>query len=138
MTDEHRRPATASARAAAAAPILAGAALLLTACGGSGQADPATREPVALPSPTAAAQQVSERNFGYTWPLTVDHGTAECRDGDRAVFTAPDGTTYALNERAREAGYAAVDPVRLSGEGGGKVSLGPLLSRTMKLCRFAR
>ena len=46
-------------------------------------------------------QRISEKNLGYTWPLTVDHGTAECREGDQAVFTAPDGTTYALNDRAR-------------------------------------
>ncbi|MET9431091.1 MULTISPECIES: DUF2511 domain-containing protein [unclassified Streptomyces] len=110
----------------------------LTACGGGGRTDPATKEPVPLPSPTAASQQMSEKNLGYMWPLTVDHGTAECRKGEQAVFTTPDGTTYALNDRAEDAGYRNIDAVRATGEGGDKVSLGTLLSTTMKLCRFSR
>ncbi|WP_237524965.1 DUF2511 domain-containing protein [Streptomyces sp. SID5643] len=78
---------------------------------------------------------MSEKNLGYAWPLTVDHGTAECRSGDQAVFTVPDGTTYALNDRARKAGYQSIEPVRASGDGGDKVSLGTLLSKSLKLCR---
>ena len=130
MTMHHRH---------AAASVLAGVALLaLTACGGNGRSTPTTSNPVPLPSPTATKQEVSEKNLGYTWPLTVDHGTAECRGGDQAVITVPDGTTYALNDRAREAGYADITPVRLSGDSGGKVSLGTLISRTLKLCKVGR
>ncbi|MGW2561998.1 DUF2511 domain-containing protein [Streptomyces sp. NPDC001514] len=115
---------------------LAGLMLLaLTACGGGGRTDPVTKDPVPLPSPTAAEQQVSEKNFGYLWPLTVDHGTAACRKGDQAVITVPDGTTYALNDRAKKAGYPDIEPVRASGDSGDEVGLGSLLSHTMKLCR---
>jgi hypothetical protein len=112
--------------------------LMLTACGGSGAGSrphSGSTAPVPLPSPTGTAQALSEKNLGYMWPLTVDHGTAECRKGEQAVFQAPDGRTYALNERAKEAGYADISAIRASGDGGGKVSLGVLLSRTMKLCR---
>ncbi|WP_433341479.1 DUF2511 domain-containing protein [Streptomyces sp. CA-253872] len=112
--------------------------LMLTSCGGGGSgSEPhsGSSAPVPLPSPTSTKQALNEKNLGYMWPLTVDHGTAECRKGEQAVFQAPDGTTYALNERAKEAGYADISAIRASGDGGGKVSLGVLLSRTMKLCR---
>ncbi|MGW4561590.1 DUF2511 domain-containing protein [Streptomyces sp. NPDC004561] len=118
---------------------MAGIALLaLTACGSGGRTQPETKNPVPLPSPTSTKQSMSERNLGYAWPLTVDHGTAECRRGDQAVFTVPDGTTYALNDRARRAGYRDIEPVRASGKGGAEVSLGTLLSRSLKLCRAGR
>ncbi|MFF2330190.1 MULTISPECIES: DUF2511 domain-containing protein [unclassified Streptomyces] len=123
----------------AAVTAVAGLALLtLTACGGSGRSEPTTTDPVPLPSPTATKQRISEKNLGYTWPLTVDHGTAECRKGDQAVFTVPDGMTYALNDRARDAGYDDIAPVRVSGDSGDKVSLGSLISRTLKLCKAGR
>ncbi|MFJ9847977.1 DUF2511 domain-containing protein [Streptomyces sp. NPDC101150] len=122
----------------AVASALAGLALLgLTACGGGGRSEPHTTDPVPLPSPTAGKQKMSEKNLGYTWPLKVDHGTAECRKDNQAVFTVPDGTTYALNDRARNAGYRDIDPLRASGDKGDKVSLGSLLSKTLKLCRAA-
>ncbi|MFG2141124.1 DUF2511 domain-containing protein [Streptomyces sp. NPDC048650] len=122
----------------AAVLALSGLVLLgLTACGGGGRSGPHTTDPVPLPSPTAARQKMSEKNLGYTWPLKVDHGTAECRRDNQAVFTAPDGTTYALNDRARHAGYRAIDALRASGDDGDKVSLGSLLSKTLKLCRAA-
>lgn len=134
---------TAHTLRSTAAPALLALAMALallglTSCGGGGRAEPATKQPVPLPSATAATQRMSENNLGYLWPLTVDHGTAECRGGGQAVITVADGTTYALNERARKAGYRDIAPVRLTGDNGGKVSLGSLLSRTMKLCRFAR
>ncbi|MFF4605286.1 DUF2511 domain-containing protein [Streptomyces sp. NPDC001339] len=81
---------------------------------------------------------MSEKNFGYLWPLKIDHGTVACREGGQAVITAPDSTTYALNNQARKAGYPDIEPIRVSGNSGEKVSLGSLLSRTMKLCRPIR
>ncbi|MEU9115104.1 DUF2511 domain-containing protein [Streptomyces sp. NPDC048483] len=129
-----------SARSTRSAGVfaLAGLALLgLTACGGGGRTEPHTTDPVPLPSPTATKQKMGEKNLGYTWPLKVDHGIAECRKDNQAVFTAPDGTTYALNDRARNAGYRAIEPLRASGDDGDKVSLGSVLSKTLKLCRAA-
>jgi hypothetical protein len=132
MTTEHRTIAVATASAMTGLVLLA-----LTACGAGGGTEPGTKDPVPLPSPTTTKQTMSEKNLGYMWPLDVDHGTAECRKGDQAVFTVPDGTVYALNDRARQAGYADIGPVRASGDNGEKVSLGVLVSRTMKLCRSA-
>ncbi|SCK48539.1 DUF2511 domain-containing protein [Streptomyces sp. WMMB 322] len=127
------------ARPAVLASAVAGLVLLaVSACGGAGRTDPDTKQPEPLPSPTSTKQKMSEKNLGYTWPLKTDHGTAECREGNQAVFTDPDGTTYALNERAKRAGYRDIGPMRVSGDDGDKVSLGSLLSRTMKLCRVGR
>nr|2MVO_A Chain A, Putative lipoprotein [Microbispora sp. ATCC PTA-5024]6QFP_A Chain A, Putative lipoprotein [Microbispora sp. ATCC PTA-5024] len=101
---------------------------------GGGRADPAHRSPVPLPSPTSNKQDISEANLAYLWPLTVDHGTIECLPSDNAVFVAPDGTTYALNDRAEKAGHPPITPIRAKGSGGGYISLGALLSTTLNLC----
>ncbi|WP_019547650.1 DUF2511 domain-containing protein [Streptomyces sulphureus] len=126
----HTRRHGALLGAALAALVLAGTA----GCKGEGRADPATTDPAPLPSPTSTKQEIGEENFAYTWPFTVPRGTAECRDGDKAVFTVQGGTTYALNDRARQAGYPDVGPIRASGSGGGDISLGTVLSRALKLC----
>ncbi|MGY3681710.1 hypothetical protein ACVWXU_005333 [Streptomyces sp. TE33382] len=133
----NRRSTTRAPRALACLALTAVALIGLAGCGGGGRAEPATKTPVPLPSPTSTKQQMSEKNLGYTWPLTVEQATAECREGDQAVVTVPDGTTYALNDRAESAGYPDLAPVRMSGDGGDPVSIGPLLSRTLKLCGIA-
>ncbi|CAL9650208.1 hypothetical protein SUDANB105_06604 [Streptomyces sp. enrichment culture] len=139
--DHTRGPDGARGTAPSGPRALVGVALivccLVTACGGSGRSDPATTDPEPLPSPTSATQEISEKNLGYTWPLTVDHGTAECRGDNEAVFTAPDGTTYALNDRARDAGYRSIEPLRAAGDDGDPISLGSLLTKTLKLCQAA-
>ncbi|MBF6125391.1 DUF2511 domain-containing protein [Nocardia brasiliensis] len=121
---------------------MAGAALCgavaISACGGgSGPKDLAHRDGVALPEPTSSSQAVASENLGYLWPFTVDRGTIGCRAGEQATFTAPDGKLYALNEEAEQAGLPGVEPLRATGAGGDKVSLGALRSRAMQLCRFA-
>lgn len=113
---------------------LLGTALLLAGCTGAGRADPAHRTPVPLPSPTSSRQEISEANLAYLWPLTVDHGTIECRPPNAAVFVAPDGKTYALNDQAEDAGHPPITPLRAKGDGGGYISLGALLSTTLQLC----
>jgi hypothetical protein len=121
-------------------PVLALCAalpFLLTACGGSGTSHPSTTRPEPLPSPTSTTQRISERNLGYTWPLTVDHGTARCGKDNQALFTSPDGTTYALNDRARDAGYRDIGPLRAKGDDGDPISLGSLLTKTLRLCGAA-
>ncbi|MEU8568894.1 hypothetical protein AB0C51_11115 [Streptomyces pathocidini] len=132
-----RRP-TRRSRAAAGSALAALALVALAACDGAGRSNPGTTDPEPLPSPTSTRQVMSEKNLGYTWPLTVDRGTAECRKDTQAVFTAPGGKTYALNDRARDAGYPDIAPLRAKGEDGSEISIGSLLSKTLKLCRAAR
>ncbi|WP_223885305.1 DUF2511 domain-containing protein [Nocardia colli] len=114
-------------------------ALTISACGGgSGPKDPAHPSPVPLPEPTSSSQAIGSENLGYLWPFTVDRGTIECRAGEQAVFVAPDGKAYALNDKSEQAGMPSIEPLRASGSGGDKISLGALRSRTLQLCQFAR
>lgn len=116
-----------------------GGALVISACGGgAGQRDAARSSPVPLPEPTSSSQAVGSENLGSLWPFTVDRGTLECRAGEQAVFIAPDGKTYALNDKAEQAGVPGVEPLRVDGSGGDKVSLGAVRSRALRLCEFAR
>lgn len=120
---------------ALAGATLAATVLVLGACtGGGGRADPAVDSPVPLPPPDGSSQQVGEENLAYLWPLTVPRGTMECRDGDQVVFVAPDGQAYALNDRAGAAGYPSIEPLRATGSGGDKISLGSLRSKALGLC----
>ncbi|MFG2445252.1 DUF2511 domain-containing protein [Nocardia fluminea] len=110
----------------------------ISACGGgSGLENPAHSIPVPLPEPTSSSQAVASENLGYLWPFTVERGTIECRAGEQAVFLAPDGTAYALNDKAEQAGLPNIEPIRANGAGGDKVSLGALRSRAVGLCKFA-
>jgi hypothetical protein len=68
----------------------------------------------------AARSEVSASDYGEEWPLTVDHGTLGCTrlgrvgsvDLQAATFTAPDGTTYALNGTARShTRHAEIRPI---------------------------
>ncbi|MGY1947782.1 DUF2511 domain-containing protein [Nocardia asiatica] len=113
--------------------LLAG--LLATcACGGSGPRNPAHPSPSPLPPPTSNSQAIRSENLGYLWPLTVDHGTLECRPGDQAVFVAPGGAAYALNDNASDAGVADIEPLRATGADNDKISLGALRTRALTLC----
>lgn len=112
-------------------------ALAASACGGgSGPKHPAHPAPSPLPAPTSSSQAISSENLGYLWPLTVDRGTLECRPGDLAVFIAPDGAVYALNDNASHAGFADIEPLRATGADGDKISLGALRSKTLGLCHL--
>ncbi|WP_330228898.1 YebY family protein [Nocardia sp. NBC_00508] len=120
------------------AAAAAAGAIVVTACGGgSGPKNPAHTSPVPLPDPTSSSQVVASENLGYLWPFTIDHGTIECRSGEQVLFIAPDGHAYALNDQAERAGLPSVEPLRATGSGGDKVSLGALRSRAMQLCKFA-
>ncbi|MFE9582333.1 DUF2511 domain-containing protein [Nocardia sp. NPDC006044] len=113
-------------------------ALMVGACGGGGGAEEAARSSsVPLAEPTASRQAVAKEDLGSLWPFTVDHGTIECRAGVQAVFVAPDGKAFALNDKAEEAGVAGVEPLRAKGAGGDKVSLGAVRSKALRLCEFA-
>ncbi|MFI6171880.1 DUF2511 domain-containing protein [Nocardia sp. NPDC051052] len=109
---------------------------MISACGGGGEGA-AQPSPVPLPEPTSSRQAVASENLGSLWPFTVDHGTLECRAGVQAVFVAPDGKSYALNDKAEQAGVAGVESLRAKGSGGDEISLGAVRSRALRLCEFA-
>jgi len=117
-----------------ACPVLAAATALALAGCGAGQRDPASTSGVPLPQATSTRQAVSEANFGYLWPLTIDQGTLECRGAEQVVFIAPDGKEYALNAKAEEAGVPSIETLRVDGSQGDKTSLGALLSTGLGLC----
>ncbi|MBF6228500.1 DUF2511 domain-containing protein [Nocardia abscessus] len=131
-TDFGTRPG--GARRALLTCLIAGA-LASSACGGgSGPKNPAHPTPSPLPPPTSNSQAIRSENLGYLWPLTVDHGTLECRPGDQAVFIAPDGSAYALNGNASDAGVADIEPLRATGAGNDKISLGAMRTKALTLC----
>lgn len=114
---------------------LVAAVLLLGACGGgAGREDPAVENPSPAPSAKNGRQQIGAENMGHIWPLTVRNGTISCENPDRALFTAPDGDTYALNDRAAQAGHRDIGPLRAEGANGEPISLGALRSKAMALC----
>ncbi|WP_157440243.1 DUF2511 domain-containing protein [Actinokineospora inagensis] len=117
-------------RAALSAAV---AVLVLSGCA-AGKSDPTTTSTVPLPPPTGTTQKVSDANFGYLWPLSVNEGTLECRGADEVVFVTSSGDAYALNDKAEAAGVRKIDPLRTEGSQGGDISLGALLSTGLKLC----
>jgi hypothetical protein len=107
---------------------LVGCAIGIGACGLHD--DPyAGQTAVPLPTPTGTRQAVAEENLLHLWPLTVDHGTIECRDRQYAIFIAPDQKEYALNEAAEREGYQSIDRIRRP-----KASLGALRGHVLALC----
>lgn len=79
--------------------------------------------------------QVHARDFGRTWPLTVDHGILRCDDG-AVTFEAPDGTVYALHGTAKNRGLGLdVEAICLSDPDNPKKGrIGPLLVAGLDLC----
>jgi|GEM_PF-613152 len=121
--------------------LVAGAALLsilltVGACDGdgAGRTDPDAEHPRSTEPATDGQQLIWKEDLSRIWPLTVPDGTIECRQTAQAVFTAPDDTTYALNDRAQHAGYPSIDPLRAKNADGDKISLGALRSKAMSLC----
>ena len=81
------------------------------------------------------------------WPLTVPDGLLQCESlvigglpVERVTFTAPDGTAYAVNGHALDAGYPDIDPIWKADPTGvaPKVVIGPLISKGLHLCRQAQ
>lgn len=117
----------------ASAIALGCAALVLAGCGGGGQGRATADEPVPMPPARNGEQPVSAENLGHLWPLTVPSGVLSCTGDNEAVFTAPDGRSYALNERA-ERHHPSIEPLRADGASASKISLGALRSKALKLC----
>lgn len=102
------------------AVLIAAGSLATAGCGGS----------------EAAGQQVTSEDYGNAWPLTVDEGTLRCEPAGQVVFTAPDGTEYAVNGMADTAGYADIDPIWAGSRDPGipKMSMGPLIDDGLAMC----
>jgi len=101
---------------------------------GAGTRNTASASPVPLPAPIGTSQQISRDNLTHLWPLTVDHGTIECRANDQAVFIAPDGNTYALNDKAKTNGAENIELIRAAGADHSPISLGALRTKALALC----
>ncbi|GAA1769428.1 hypothetical protein GCM10009681_46000 [Luedemannella helvata] len=74
--------------------------------------------------------------MGDRWPLTIDSGTLECRNGAEVVLSSG-GTVYALNGTAKSSKrYADVSSVWADdpSTAGLKVSIGPLIDEGLALC----
>lgn len=112
---------------------IAGLTVLSTAAlTGCGALNP-DQYPVDGPTATATAnpQEVTDEEFGHSWPFTVDHGTLSCEMNDSGdpllAFTAPDGTTYALNAVD---GSEELEDISEISEG----SIGPIRSFAFSVC----
>lgn len=87
---------------------------------------------------------ITRDDLGDDWPLTVDFGVASCdaftaggMDLKSAIFTAPDGTEYALNGTAKDHTDAAdIDPIWKDDPDmdGLKINIGPLIDFGLSLC----
>lgn len=68
------------------------------------------------------------------WPLTVPEGVLRCRNM-AVTFTAPDGTTYAVNGTARSK-YPGLEPIWKPHPevSGARMDIGPLLNKGLTLC----
>jgi len=106
--------------------------LLVTACGAGRSSSSGPVQP--MPARSGNIQPVAAVNLGHLWPFSVDHGTLSCQGSDEALFIAPDGTKYALNDKALQAGFLKADPIRAKGASGSQVSLGAVSSDALALC----
>lgn len=82
---------------------------------------------------------VEPADFDEPWPLTVDGGTLRCEPPSAVVFTAPDGTEYAVNGMAESQDYADIEPIWRDDPdppAGAdlKVSIHPLIEAGLDMC----
>ena len=71
---------------------------------------------VGCSSGEGGSKEVNRTQYGAFWPVTVEEGILQClnptgRRRGEAVFEA-EGTYYALNDTATEAGHADITPLR--------------------------
>ena len=97
-----------------AGSTIAGLALALSGCNGVLHPEDFPEDgPImtAISNP----QDVNSHDFGHAWGLDVDYGTVACtlnNNGDPVLtFTAPDGTSYALNSVDDNAHLPNIDKI---------------------------
>lgn len=89
--------------------------------------------------PQEGIEPIACGNLAGVWPLTVKWGYLRCEPSirtnfERVVFTAPDGTEYAVNASAHGVGYVGITPIWKRGKEGTKVDIEPLRDRGLALC----
>lgn len=98
----------------------------------------ATPEPTRTPKPTEVnPNYVSRKQFGDTWPLTVEEGHIRCLSGQAVVFSAG-GYVYAVNGTAKGRDkYRDIDEIWRDDPvyPGLKINIGPLLDYGLSLCK---
>jgi hypothetical protein len=120
------------------------AAISLTACGSNVSKEEAPPPEATQSNPeleSADPGSVSKTEFGEEWPLKVPSGDLRCEGSEgfgSVVFTAPNGTDYAVNGPALDNGYPEIEPIWRFEPGLEKyelrVNMSPLLERGLALC----
>ena len=79
--------------------------------------------------------EITSQEYGEDWPFTVSKGTLECKD-DAVIFHA-NGSKYAVNGTAQRLGALRINPIWKDNPAipGTKISVGPLISRGLDLCK---
>ena len=84
-----------------------------------------------------SGSKVTASDYGDAWPLIVEEGSLEC-DTDQSRTIRTESGIYALNGRASDTGYQAIDPIlrddpRYPGMDV-KISIAPLIEAAGELC----
>lgn len=78
-------------------------------------------------------------NLLGSWPLTVKFGYLRCepsisKNFSRVIFTAPNGSEYAVNSSAHGTGYLGIDMIWKRDSAGKKADIEPLRKKGLELC----
>jgi len=85
--------------------------LLILQIGACADSRPHEVEDRILEIPMSQQRMVTRNDLGGQWPFTIGIGTLGCNAA--AVMFRADGRTYAINDAARNAGFASVEPIRI-------------------------
>ena len=86
-----------------------------------------------------SGRQVTRKELGDRWPLSVDSGHVDCDQG--ALVFRYDGTSYALNMIALGKGHQGIEPISKNAAGSPrnhnplKVDLTPLIDLARQRCK---
>lgn len=105
--------------------VVALAALSLAGCSGSDSG---------LSGSSGSSVAVSQSTWTRgEWPFTVSHGVLGCTDPQQVTFNV-DGTAYAVNGSAMDAGFRDIKPIWKPAPGGLRVDIGPMIDKGLTLC----
>ncbi|MBD2636265.1 DUF2511 domain-containing protein [Limnothrix sp. FACHB-881] len=124
--------------------IISTISILVTACSSATSQLETTTDPNNSSSPPQTASpiaktssvEVTENEFGQSWPLTVPSGTLECVASQQVIFRA-NGKVYAVNGSAKATGALPIDPIWKDNPAiqGTKIPISGLLNRGLELCQ---